>query len=87
MFYCFVIKSIKHKISKVFTVTYVDVLLYRSNSQVVQFSTKIVHTFYKTASSLHLGTHLLTRTKFNSVPSTVIYRLALNIKSENYSPF
>ena len=64
-----------------------DVLLYRSNSQVVQFSAKIVNTFYKTAASLHLDTHLLTRTKFNSVPSTVIYRLALNIKSENYSPF
>ena len=66
--------------------TYGDVLLYRSNSQVVQFSAKIVNTFYKTAASLHLDTHLLTRTKFNSVPSTVIYRLALNI-SENYPPF
>ena len=67
--------------------TYGDVLLYRSNSQVVQFSAKIVNTFYKTAASLHLDTHLLTRTKFNSVPSTVIYRLALNIKSEKYPPF
>ena len=38
------------------------------------------------ASSLHLGTHLLARTKYNSVPATVIYRLALNIKSENYPP-
>ena len=85
MFYCFVIKPIKHKIPKVFTVTYVDVLLYRSNSQVVQFSTKTVHTLYKTDSSLHLGTHLLTRTKYNSVPSTVI--IALNIKSDNYPPF
>ena len=67
--------------------TYGDVLLYRSNGQVVQFSAKIVNTFYKTAASLHLDTHLLTTTKFNSVPSTVIYRLALNIKSENYPPF
>ena len=67
--------------------TYGDVLLYRSNGQVVQFSAKIVNTFYKTVASLHLDTHLLTRTKFNSVPSTVIYRLALNIKSENYPPF
>ena len=67
--------------------TYGDVLLYRSNGQVVQFSAKIVNTFYKTAASLHLDTHLLTRTKFNSVPSTVIYRLALKIKSENYPPF
>ena len=67
--------------------TYGDVLLYRSNGQVVQFSAKIVNTFYKTAAPLHLDTHLLTRTKFNSVPSTVIYRLALNIKSENYPPF
>ena len=81
---CIVIKPIKHKISKVFTVTCVDVLLYRSNSQVVQFSTKTVH---KTASSLHLSTHLLARTKYNSVPSTVIYRLTLNIKSGNYPPF
>ena len=87
MFYCFVIKSIKHKISKVVTVTCVDVLLYRSNGQVVQFSTKTVHMFYKTAYSLHLGTHILARTEYNSVPATVIYRLALNIKSENYPPF
>ena len=65
--------------------TYGDVLLYRSNGQVVQFSAKIVNTFYKTAASLLLDTHILTRTKFNSVP--VIYRLALNIKSENYPPF
>ena len=35
------------------------------------------------ASPSHLGTHLLARTKYNSVPVTVIYRLALNIKSEN----
>ena len=39
--YCFVIKAIKHKISKVFIVTCVQI----EQLIVVQFSTKTVHAF------------------------------------------
>ena len=54
--------------------------------QIVQSSctkAKTVHAFYKTASSLHLGTRLLAKTKPNSVFLQLLCkfsRLALNIK-------
>ena len=55
--------------------------LYSSNSQVIQFSSKTVHTFYETASSLHLDTRLLARTKSYSILQLLykFSRLALNI--------
>lgn len=43
-----------------------------TDRSVVQFSTKTVHMFYETASSLHLATCVLAKTKPNSVSSTAI---------------
>ena len=69
--YCFAIKAIKHKISKVFTVTCVvctdrTVKLYNLAQK------RSMIRLYKTPSSLHLGTRLLAKTKPNSVSSTAI---------------
>ena len=43
-----------------------------TDRSVVQFSTKPVHMFYETASSLHLATCVLAKTKPNGVSSTAI---------------
>ena len=56
--YCFAMKAMKHKISE-------TVKLYN-------LAQKRSIRLYKTASSLHLGTRLLAKTKPNSVSSTAI---------------
>ena len=69
--YCFAIKAIKHKISKVRV--YSDLCVCTDRTvKLNNLAQKQAIRLYKTASSLYLGTGLLAQTKPNSVSSTAI---------------